>query len=457
MFGNFRKVGINNMPKETVRLSQHITDFQYKDIPGRVIDEIKLFILDYLGVALKGSTTETGEIVREFHLEYGSSKRESTIIGEESKVNGQSAAFINAVSSHSIELDDVDVLALFHSGPPILSAALAAAEANDASGKELLSAVVLGVDILKRLSGVTNPSLRDRGFHTTPVCGVFGATAAVSRLEKLSAEETASALGIAGAHAAGLMEMYGPSMQKRINPGPAAYNGVVSARLAKRGYTGADTILEGERGFLKSFAGQNYPAKLVENLGVFDLGIEYKRYACARPIHNAVDCALEVRGHVRNKIDQIKEMVIWRHPSWADYHQIANPKSMHEAQMSLNHAVAVSLVEGDAFLDEFSDQWINHESVNRLSNLLQFKVEPKLKRGVSCKLQVTLDSGEQFESVIDYSKGSIKNPMTNEDHWVKFQKLTQGTLTKSNMNKVKDLVENIDSQTSIKPLMDLMK
>lgn len=89
------------MPKETVRLSQHITDFQYKDIPGRVIDEIKLFILDYLGVALKGSTTETGEIVREFHLEYGSSKRESTIIGEESKVNGQSAAFINAVSSHS--------------------------------------------------------------------------------------------------------------------------------------------------------------------------------------------------------------------------------------------------------------------------------------------------------------------------------------------------------------------
>ena len=93
------------------------------------------------------------------------------------------------------------------------------------------------------------------------------------------------------------MEMYGPSMQKRFNPGPAARNGVTAARMAQLGFTGADTIFEGERGFLKAFTDETQPEALGGGPeGPYELLIEFKPYSCARPIHNAIDCALEVRG-----------------------------------------------------------------------------------------------------------------------------------------------------------------
>src|SRR3954467_6412463 len=150
---------------------------------------------------------------------------------------------------------------------------------------------------MERTARATNPSLRNRGFHTTPTCGVFGATVAAGKLLKLSKDKLVSALGMAGAQASGLMEMYGPSMQKRFNPGPTARNGVTAARMAQLGFTGADTIFEGERGFLKAFTDESRGEALVEGVRKpYELLIEFKPYSCARPIHNAIDCALDVRS-----------------------------------------------------------------------------------------------------------------------------------------------------------------
>src|SRR5204863_1773928 len=118
--------------------------------------------------------------------------------------------------------------------------------------------------------------------------GVFGATIAASKLLKLSPDRITNALGMAGAQASGLMEMYGPSMQKRFNPGPTARNGVTSALMAQLGFTGADTIFEGERGFLKAFSDATEPSALGDGLKrAYELLIEFKPYSCARPIHNA--------------------------------------------------------------------------------------------------------------------------------------------------------------------------
>src|SRR6185295_6892281 len=105
----------------------------------------------------------------------------------------------------------------------------------------------------ERVSKAANNSLRNRAFHTTPTTGVFGATIAAGKLLQLSPAKLSAALGLAGAQASGLMEMYGPSMQKRFNPGPAARNGVTAALMAQLGFTGAETIFEGERGFLRAF------------------------------------------------------------------------------------------------------------------------------------------------------------------------------------------------------------
>ena len=443
--------------QETRRLAEHVAGLRFESVPQRLIAELKILTLDYLGVALRGSQTDSARIVEEFQAEYGAARPEATIIGRGRRASAQAVAFANAVAAHSIELDDVDDLALFHFSPPVLSAALAAAEARGADGRTYLLAAAAGSEVMARVSNAANPGMRDRGFHSTATCGVFGATAAAATIEGLSAEQTASAFGVAGAHAAGLMEMYGPSMQKRINPGPAAQNGIVAARLAARGYTGADTIFEGERGVLRAFGVSGNADALVAGLGSeYPVKIEYKAYACARPIHNAVDCALMVRPKVSGRLGEIREMTVFRHPAWANYHQIPVPRSHHEAQVSLNHAVAVALVEGAAFLDQFQENVIAQQEVQRLSRMLEFREDPTLPRGVSCNLRLTLASGETFEAQVDDPKGSLKNPMTEDDHWRKFQNLGSAVLGPGQLEEIRETVAHLEELGSVGELTRLL-
>ncbi len=247
-------------------LAVHFASVKAADLPSAQLNEMRRLLLDYIGVALSGSQADSGQIAGQVMIDLGG-VAQSTVIGRGVKIPAVNAAFANAVSEHSIEMDDVDDLALFHFGPPIVSAALAVAEWQGATGEDLLAAMVCGSEMLNRLSLALNPALRDRGFHTTPVCGVFGATVAAGRLLGLNAEQMTNAFGIAGSQASGLMEMYGPSMQKRINPGPAARNGVTAALLAKAGFTGADTIFEGVRGIGNAFAGGIDVAVLLKDLG----------------------------------------------------------------------------------------------------------------------------------------------------------------------------------------------
>ena len=296
------------------QLAQHFHKFDYRQLPDSSRIAVKRLLLDYLGVAIAGSQTESGHVARMF-AQSGGVRAESTLIGDTVRVPAASAAFANAISSHSIELDDIDVLALFHFSPPVFSAALAAAEQYSTSGKQLLVALAAGCEMMERMSRAANSSLRNRGFHTTPTCGVFGATVAAAKLCRLTPVKLASAFGLAGAQASGLMEMYGPSMQKRFNPGPAARNGMTAAAMAHFGFTGADTIFEGERGFLRAFTDKSDASQLTAGLDKpYELEIEFKPYSCARPIHNAIDCALEIRRAHKPRLEDIKHIGMARHP-----------------------------------------------------------------------------------------------------------------------------------------------
>ncbi|MGH3741332.1 MAG: MmgE/PrpD family protein, partial [Micromonosporaceae bacterium] len=203
----------------TSRLGEHFSGLKPAQQPDAGIAEMKRLLLDYLGVALSGSQADSGRLAGDFAVEMGGVPQ-ATVIGRADRVPAVHAAFANAVAQHSIELDDVDDEALFHYGPPVISATLAVAQAVRANGADTLGAALAGCEMTNRLSRAVNPALRDRGFHTTPTCGVFGAAVAAGRLLALSPEQMTSALGLAGAQASGLMEMYGTSMQKRVNPGP---------------------------------------------------------------------------------------------------------------------------------------------------------------------------------------------------------------------------------------------
>jgi 2-methylcitrate dehydratase PrpD len=220
------------------RISEYLCQLSLERIPSKKIYDIKCLILDFLGVALRGSETLSGRIAIQYALNQNSHPT-STIIGANTQASPELAAFANAISSHSIELDDVDDLALFHYSPSIVSAALAVAEKLKSSGRDLICAIYAGCEMLARLSNAMNPSLRNRGFHTTPVCGCIGAAVSVGLLLELNQHEMTNAIALAASQSCGLMEFYGDSLQKRFNTGPPARNGICAADMANLGFSGA--------------------------------------------------------------------------------------------------------------------------------------------------------------------------------------------------------------------------
>lgn len=434
-------------------LADHFVGLKAGSIPDKHMNDAKTLVRDYMGVAVGGSRTSSARIAARFAEDNGG-KAEATLIGHGGKVPAVHAAFANAIASHSIELDDVDILALYHFSPPVVSAALAAAEASKSSGEEFVAAVVAGCEMMARVSNATNFSLRNRGFHSTPTCGVFGATIAAARLMRLDKDQTVSALGLAGAQASGLMEMYGPSMQKRFNPGPAARNGITSAAMAKLGYTGAATIFEGERGFCKVFTDEYDVAALTKNLGTeFPIHIEYKPYSCARPIHNAIDTALAVRAQLKEPVSAITSMHMRRHPAWAHYHLNTHPATYHEAQVSLPYSVAIALLEGSALPPQYQNDKLKNPEVLRLSEMLVVTPDESLPRGVSCAIEVKTKGGAVLTAQVDHPRGSIANPMSESDMSQKMHLLGDPVLGEKGVDTLASLIAEVERLPNIDGLV----
>jgi 2-methylcitrate dehydratase PrpD len=311
--------------------------------------------------------------------------------------------------------------------------------------------------MMARVSNATNFSLRNRGFHSTPTCGVFGATIAATRLMRLDRKQTVSALGLAGAQASGLMEMYGPSMQKRFNPGPAARNGVTAAVLAKMGFTGAATIFDGERSFCRAFSDKFNLDEFTKGLGKdFPIYFEYKAYSCARPIHNAIDCALNIRKEMKEPVAKVRKIKMQRHPAWAHYHTNALPKTYHEAQVSLPYSVAVALIEGAALLPQYQDSKLSDPNILWLSKMVEIVADDSLPRGVSCLMTLETEGGAIYRSQVDHPRGSIVNPMTPEEMRNKVHMLADGVVGRASVDKLADLVQNIEKVARIDEVTRLL-
>lgn len=438
------------------QLASHFVRFNYDKVAPATRTAVKRLLLDYLGVGVAGSQTGSGKIAREFAASMGGHEQ-ATLLGDGQRVPAMQAALANAISSHSVELDDIDVLALFHFSPPVYSAALATAEQKGRDGRALIAALAAGCEMMERLSKAANNSLRNRAYHTTPTCGIFGATVASGILLNNSEEQMVSSLGLAGAQSGGLMEMYGPSMQKRFNPGPASRSGVTAAAMANLGFTGAATIFEGERGWLKAFTDSNDPAQLTFGLDTpYQLDIEFKPYSCARPIHNAIDCALEIRKEHAPDLNRIKSMTMARHPDWALYHQNAEPQTYHEAQVSLPYSVAVAFTDGQALFPQYNNARLKEPMLLKLSKMLKITLDDTLPRGVSCRLTIEMDDGAKYVSQVDYPKGSVQNSMSDAELRAKFDSLTIPVIGATRSAEAAEMILGIEQCEDISSLMRLL-
>ena len=235
-------------------ISKFISNYRYEKATVESITTVKAAFLDFFGVTYRGSSEQASEIafntVEEIFSGNLNYNLKASIIGKNKKTDIMSAGFLNGVSAHVLELDDGHRGAQIHLGAVIFPTALAISESFDLSGKDFLEAVIVGYEVGILLGKIVNPDHRNNGFHTTGTIGAFVAGAVASKLLKLDDEQILNALGLCGTQSAGLLESdHGGSMGKSLHVGKAVYNGILSAFLARNGFTGSGTIFEGNEGF----------------------------------------------------------------------------------------------------------------------------------------------------------------------------------------------------------------
>jgi 2-methylcitrate dehydratase PrpD len=353
-------------------IAERLADFAADIAAGRAAEQtrrMELYALDTLAVMLAGTVSpSSAPMLRTILSACG--KAEATVMAEGRVTSAWDAALANGAFAHALELDDDHRIAVLHPGAVIVPAALAAAEAANASGLAFLRALLVGYEVTCRLGEVFRGSLFDHAMHPTGVCGIFGAAGAASVAMGLDRDAFVRALGIAGTQAAGLTEWRADgSWIKRLHPGRSAHGGVLAARLSKEGFTGPATIFEGEGGFFRAFAhtGPMDQSCMTRDLGqdFRALGTAIKPYPCCRFEHGAVDLALEAAESGIGPDDIASVGVRIYRTNVLSYHKV--PKNAVDAQFNVPYAVAVAFVKKAVRLADFTEEGIKDAAVLALA------------------------------------------------------------------------------------------
>src|SRR3954466_4743902 len=303
---------------------------------------------------------------------------QATVLGRNEKVDIASAALVNGITSHTFDFDDTHLKTIIHPAGPVASAVLALAEQANLSGREVIDAIVLGIDVACRVGNAMYPDHYDRGWHITGSTGMLGAAAGCARLLGLDEKKTAMALGIAASQPVGLREQFG-TMTKPFHPGAAARAGLMSALLAKQGFTSSARALEAPRGFVQVVSDKRAWNEVTDELGErFEISFNtYKPFACGIVIHPSIDAATQLRGK-GIQAGQVERIELRVHSLVLELTGKKEPKDGLQGKFSVYHGCAVGLIYGQAGEDEFSDAVVNDPKVVALRNKVQATVDDSI-------------------------------------------------------------------------------
>ena len=436
------------------------TDFEC--LPSNVIEEAKKCILDFLGVALAGSKHRFSKVVIDL-LKSFRCKKETTIIGDGTKVSAADAALVNGVMGHILELDDGHRFAHAHPGTVVIPASLAVAERRRASGRDLIVAIVLGYEIMIRIASAINPSHVRRGFHTTGTCGTFGATVAAAKIMKMSKEQIVNAIGIAGIQGSGLLEVFEEPIVKPYQAGRAAQCGVYAALLAEKGVSGPKRIIEGNNGFCRATADTYMLERITENLGKnFEILRRYiKLHASCRHTHSAVDAALEIIKRNRLDLAEIEEVKVKTYSIAADLvGKLYEPKSAQEAKFSLPYTLAIAIREGKAGIRQFSEDRIFDPEVSELAHKVEVSADPVLDKEYPkirpAIVTIFTKSGKEFTSRMDLPKGEPEVPVSDIELEDKYTDLATTAVSAEKAAKIISVIRHLEKIEDISTLTELL-
>jgi 2-methylcitrate dehydratase PrpD len=417
------KVDANaNAPPITQILAEFVAGHPSRGWSDAVEAEVQRTFLNWVGCAVGASHHPTAAAALAAIQEMAPSAQAS-ILGRSERVDMGGAALLNGITSHTFDFDDTHLKTIIHPAGPVASAALALAEHRGASGRTLLDALVLGIDVSCRVGNMIYPDHYDRGWHITGSTGMLGAAAACARLLGLDADQTAMALGIAASQPVGVREQFG-SMTKPFHVGAAARAGLVSALLAQHGYTASRRALEAPRGLAQTYSAKCDWNEITEQLGQrFEVSFNtYKPFACGIVIHPCIDGCAQLRNAHGLKGDDIERVVLKVHSLVLELTGKKAPRSGLEAKFSVFHACAAGLLFGRAGESEFSDATVARPDVIALRDRVEASVDDAIDEA-SADVTVIAKDGRRLHLFVEHAIGSLQRPMSDADLAVKFHDL----------------------------------
>ena len=452
----------------TQALASFVAELSYEDLPPEVVDRAKYLCLDFAGVALSGSTTPSAKAVVQA-IKHTGRFGTSVVVGTPTRALPEYAALANGTAFHSIELDDVNNEASLHPGVVAYPTALAMADMASVDGKSFIAAVTAGYEVIIRLGRALKPAEHyGRGFHPTGTCGAFGAAAVSARLLGLKEEAFSYALGIAGSQAAGSMEFLAQgAWTKRLHPGWASHSGMWAALLAREGFLGPTTIIEGGKGFLHAYSGDADPDLVLRDLGeVFHITrTSVKPHACCRYNQGPIDCILDLVDRYTLRATDVEEARVG--VLGAGYEIVAapeeekrNPRSVVDMQFSMPFGAAVALLYGRASLAEYAPGVAERPEVRELMGRVRCVRDPGLDeqfpRLWPAWAEVLTRDGRVLRSDIKYPKGDPENALTWDEMKGKFVDLSAPVISPERQREVIAAVEALEDMRDVRELATLL-
>jgi 2-methylcitrate dehydratase PrpD len=357
------------------RIAEFIVETDVRAIPAECYRAAREASFDCAGVMLAGVPEPHGRMIVDFASAEGGSGP-CTIVGTPVRTSATMAALANGTLGHALDYDDMGGFG--HPSVVLLPAAVAAGEIADASGRDVLTAYILGFEVARHLSRAASYHQGERGFHSTVVFGTLGAVAAACRLLGLTVEQTITALGIAGSMPSGVVQNFG-THTKPLHAGMTCRNGVMAAMLAGKGFLACDNIVESKVGWAAAYIGVgNYdPPAMVKDLGsewTIQNTIVIKKYPCCGTNHSALDSLLALQREHRFRWDEVAEVEVTGLPDTSHVLLYPEPRYAFQGKFSLPYNVATALVDGRVDVNSFTDERLARRELAETLRKVEIKV-----------------------------------------------------------------------------------
>ena len=426
MARNTQVAADHNAPPITQILAKFVATHPSKGWSDAVDHEAHRTFMNWLGCAVGAANHEAAEAALAA-VSLLQPAAQASVLGRKDKVDMASAALVNGITSHTFDFDDTHLKTIIHPAGPVASAVLALAEQTKATGRELIDALVIGIDVSCRVGNAMYPDHYDRGWHITGSTGTLGAAAASARLLKLDEQQTAMALGIAASQPIGMREQFG-TMTKPFHPGGAARAGLMSALLASTGFTASPKALEAPRGMMQTVSTKNDWNEITGELGQrFEISFNsYKPFACGIVIHPSIDACAQLRaqGVLPEQVERIELKV---HSLVLELTGNKEPQDGLQAKFSVYHGCAAGLTFGCAAEGEFSDEIVTRADMVALRRKVLATVDESIAEA-SVDVTAVLKDGRRVHVFVEHAIGSLQNPMTDANLEAKFHGLSDPIL-----------------------------